>query len=113
MVFSVIILSLVLALQGLNKLHSVIELVKQKLNPQLNILGVLITRYDSRKVLNKNIEEALRGTFEGFVFNTAIRENIAIAEAPAMGQDVITYAPKSNGAQDYLQFTKEVLTLLK
>ena len=102
-----------LALQGLNKLHSVIELVKQKLNPGLNILGVLITRYDSRKVLNKNIEEALRGTFEGFVFNTAIRENIAIAEAPAMGQDVITYAPKSNGAQDYLQFTKEVLTLLK
>ena len=102
-----------LALQGLNKLHGVIELVKQKLNPGLQILGVLLTRYDSRKVLNKNIEEALRGTFEGRVFNTVIRENIAIAEAPAMGQDVITYAPKSNGAQDYLQFTNEALQLLK
>jgi len=102
-----------LALQGLNKLHGVIELVRQKLNPGLKILGVLLTRYDSRKVLNKNIEEALRGTFEGRVFNTVIRENIAIAEAPAMGQDVITYAPKSNGAQDYLQFTNEALQLLK
>jgi chromosome partitioning protein len=101
-----------LALQGLSKLHGVIELVKQKLNPGLQILGVLLTRYDSRKVLNKNIEEALRGTFEGRVFNTVIRENIAIAEAPAMGQDVITYAPKSNGAQDYLKFTDEALQLL-
>jgi chromosome partitioning protein len=101
-----------LALQGLNKLHGVIELVRQKLNPGLKILGVLLTRYDSRKVLNKNIEEALRGTFEGRVFNTVIRENIAIAEAPAMGKDVITYAPKSNGAQDYLQFTAEALQLL-
>ena len=101
-----------LALQGLNKLHGVIELVKQKLNPGLQILGVLLTRYDSRKVLNKNIEEALRGTFEGRVFNTVIRENIAIAEAPAMGQDVITYAPKSNGAQDYLKLTNEVINQL-
>jgi chromosome partitioning protein len=101
-----------LALQGLNKLHGVIELVRQKLNPGLKILGVLLTRYDSRKVLNKNIEEALRGTFEGRVFNTVIRENIAIAEAPAMGKDVITYAPKSNGAQDYLQLTNEALKLL-
>jgi len=101
-----------LALQGLSKLHGVIELVKQKLNPGLQILGVLLTRYDSRKVLNKNIEEALRGTFEGRVFNTVIRENIAIAEAPAMGQDVITYAPKSNGAQDYLKLTNEVINQL-
>ena len=101
-----------LALQGLNKLHGVIELVKQKLNPGLQILGVLLTRYDSRKVLNKNIEEALRGTFKGRVFNTVIRENIAIAEAPAMGQDVITYAPKSNGAQDYLKLTNEVINQL-
>lgn len=102
-----------LALQGLNKLHGVIELVRQKLNPSLQILGVLLTRYDSRKVLNKNIEEALRGTFAGRVFKTMIRENIAIAEAPTMGQDVITYAPKSNGAQDYLQLGKEVETILK
>jgi chromosome partitioning protein len=102
-----------LALQGLNKLHGVIELVRQKLNPGLQILGVLLTRYDSRKVLNKNIEEALRGTFAGRVFKTVIRENIAIAEAPTMGQDVITYAPKSNGAQDYLQLGKEVEAILK
>lgn len=102
-----------LALQGLNKLHGVIELVRQKLNPGLQILGVLLTRYDSRKVLNKNIEEALRGTFAGRVFKTMIRENIAIAEAPTMGQDVITYAPKSNGAQDYLQLGEEVETILQ
>lgn len=98
-----------LALTGLNKLTQVIELVKQKLNPGLTVAGVLLTRFDSRKVLNKQVEQTLRKDYKGNVFKTVIRENIAIAEAPIRGKDVINYAPESNGATDYLSLAKEFL----
>jgi chromosome partitioning protein len=91
-----------LALNGFSKILEFIELVKRpRLNPGLKILGALITQYDSRKVLNKQIEEALRQEYDGQVFKTVIRDNVALAEAPTQGRSIFEYAPISNGAKDY------------
>jgi chromosome partitioning protein len=102
-----------LALNGFSKILEFIELVKKpRLNPNLQILGALITQYDSRKVLNKKIEEALRGEYDGQVFKTVIRDNVALAEAPTQGRSIFEYAPTSNGAQDYQALGDEVFNLL-
>jgi chromosome partitioning protein len=100
-----------LALQGLNKLMEVIELINKGINKDLKIGGVFITQYDNRKILNRNILETISGLFKSVVFKTTIRDNVALAEAPAKGLDVFRYAPKSKGAEDYLALTKEVLKI--
>ena len=102
-----------LALNGFSKILEFIELVKRpRLNPGLKILGALITQYDSRKVLNKQIEAALRQEYDGQVFETVIRDNVALAEAPTQGRSIFEYAPISNGAKDYDALAKEVYNLL-
>jgi chromosome partitioning protein len=102
-----------LALNGFSKILEFIELVKRpRLNPGLKILGALITQYDSRKVLNKQIEAALRQEYDGQVFKTIIRDNVALAEAPTQGRSIFEYAPISNGAKDYQALAKEVYNLL-
>ena len=97
-----------LALQGLAKLVEVIEKIKRRLNPGLGIGGVFITQYDSRKVLNRDVVEAIKSYFPKELFSTYIRDNIALAEAPAQGMDIFRYSPKSNGAEDYLSLSKEI-----
>lgn len=102
-----------LALNGFSKILEFIELVKRpRLNPGLQILGALITQYDSRKVLNKQIEAALRQEYDGQVFQTVIRDNVALAEAPTQGRSIFEYAPESNGAKDYQALGMEVYKLL-
>ena len=97
-----------LALQGLAKLVEVIEKIKRRLNPGLGIGGVFVTQYDSRKVLNRDVVEAIRAHFPKELFSTYIRDNIALAEAPAQGMDIFRYSPKSNGAEDYLALSREI-----
>jgi chromosome partitioning protein len=97
-----------LALQGLTKLVEVIEKIKRRLNPNLKIGGVFITQYDSRKVLNRDVVEAIKGHFSKELFTTYIRDNVALAEAPAQGLDIFRYNPKSHGAEDYLSLCKEI-----
>ena len=97
-----------LALQGLTKLVEVIEKIKRRLNPDLKIGGVFITQYDSRKVLNRDVVEAIKGHFSKELFTTYIRDNVALAEAPAQGLDIFRYNPKSHGAEDYLSLCKEI-----
>ena len=99
-----------LALRGLSKLTEVIDRVKDKLNPQLTIGGVFITLYDSRKVLNRNVVEAIEANFGEKVFNTRIRENISLAEAPTQEMDIYRYSPKSYGEKNYLSLCKEILS---
>lgn len=84
-------------------------MVQKRLNPQLSLSGIIITRWAGRK-LNKIVEEALRENYGDKVFKTKIRENISIAEAPLTGKDIIAYAPNSNGAQDYIALTEEILS---
>jgi len=98
-----------LALQGLTKLMEVIEKIKKRLNKELKVGGVFITQYDSRKVLNRNVVATIEAHFKDAVFNTKIRDNIALAEAPAQGLDIFRYNPKSYGAEDYLALCREIL----
>jgi chromosome partitioning protein len=98
-----------LALQGLAKLVEVVDKIKQRLNKGLIVGGVFITQYDSRKVLNRDVVETIQAHFKDEVFKTKIRDNIALAEAPSQGLDIFRYNSKTNGAEDYLALSKEVL----
>ena len=98
-----------LALQGLTKLMEVIDKIQRRLNKDLKLGGVFITQYDSRKVLNRDVADTIKAHFKDEVFNTKIRDNIALAEAPANGLDIFRYNPKSYGAEDYLKLSKEII----
>jgi len=98
-----------LALQGLAKLVEVVDKIKGRLNKGLIVGGVFITQYDSRKVLNRDVVDTIQAHFKDEVFKTKVRDNIALAEAPAQGLDIFRYSSKSYGAEDYLSLSKEVL----
>ncbi|MBP6184459.1 MAG: ParA family protein [Saprospiraceae bacterium] len=98
-----------LALQGLAKIKQVIDKVKFRLNKDIEIGGVLPTMYDARKVLNRDVVETILKYFGEKVFKTYIRDNVALAEAPAQRMDIFSYSPKSPGAEDYLNLCKEIL----
>jgi chromosome partitioning protein len=98
-----------LALQGLTKLMEVVDKIKRRLNKGLKVGGVFITQYDSRKVLNRDVAQTIEAHFKDEVFKTKIRDNVALAEAPAQGVDIFRYNPKSYGAEDYLKLSKEIL----
>jgi chromosome partitioning protein len=76
----------------------------------LSIDHVFITKYDGRKVLNRNVLDTIRQSLNEVAFKTVIRSNIALAEAPTQGMDVFRYAPKSMGADDYRQLSIEILS---
>lgn len=99
-----------LALQGFAKLTEVIDKIKRRLNKDLKIGGVIVTQYDSRKVLNRNVVSYLEFHFsETKPFKTKIRDNIALAEAPTRRLDIFRYNPKSYGAEDYLSLCREIV----
>jgi chromosome partitioning protein len=100
-----------LALRGMAKILNVIQIVQDRLNPRLQVGGILVTQFDRRKTLNKTVAEIVRGTFCERVFQTVIRDNVALAEAPSQGKTILEYNPNSYGAQDYLALAQEVLTL--
>ena len=102
-----------LALQGLTKLIEVVDKIKKRLNKELRVGGVFITQYDSRKVLNRDVAETIEAHFKDEVFKTKIRDNVALAEAPAQGLDIFRYNSKSYGAEDYLKLSKEILKISK
>jgi chromosome partitioning protein len=98
-----------LALQGIGKLLGLVDKIKKRLNPKLEITGIFITQFDRRKVLNRYVMDTLESHFGSKVFKTRIRNNVALAEAPNEGCDIFTYQPSSNGAFDYQQLVKEIL----
>lgn len=98
-----------LALQGLAKIKQIIDKVKFRLNKELEMGGVIPTMYDSRKVLNRDVVETIIKHFGDLVFKTYIRDNVALAEAPAQRKDIFSYSPKSIGADDYLNLSKEIM----
>jgi chromosome partitioning protein len=83
--------------------------VRFRLNKKLEIGGVIATMYDHRKVLNRDVVDTIRKYFGKKVFDTMIRDNVALAEAPAQRQDIFGYSKKSKGAKDYLSLCKEIL----
>ncbi len=102
-----------LALQGLTKIKQVIDKVRVRLNKNVQILGVVATMYDSRKILNRDVVETIKKFFGKKVFETMIRENIALAEAPSKRLDIFEYNRSSIGAQDYLELTREIVSRIE
>lgn len=102
-----------LAVKGLNSLLNIITLIKKQLNKKLKIGGVFITQYDGRKVLNRHTSEGIGELFKDEILKTKIRDNVALAEAPTAGKDIFSYAPNSNGAEDYTALANEILKLHK
>jgi len=100
-----------LALHGLDKLVEIVGMVKENIHSDLEINGVFITQFDKRKVLNRDIQESVKEYFKEKVFTTVINDNVALAEAPASGQDIFEYAPTSKGAEDYKNLVAEILKL--
>jgi chromosome partitioning protein len=98
-----------LAVQGLAKIKQVIDKVKMRLNKQLEMGGVIATMYDSRRVLNRDVVDTIHKYFGDMVFKTYIRDNVALAEAPAQRKDIFDYSPKSPGSTDYLALSREIL----
>lgn len=97
-----------LALYGLSKLMDVIQVVQRRLNKNLEVEGILCTLYDNRKNLNREVVGHIRDYFGAKVFNTLIRDNVALAEAPSHHKTIFEYDGESNGAKDYQMFAKEI-----
>ena len=76
---------------------------------ELKLGGVVITQYDSRKVLNSDVVETIESHFKDRVFKTRVRDNVALAEAPSQGVNIFKYNIKSYGAEDYRELSKEVI----
>ncbi|MCD6351270.1 MAG: ParA family protein [Armatimonadetes bacterium] len=98
-----------LALRALGQLLETVQVVQERLNPELEITGVIVCMYKARRVLCGQVVEALKEHFGRRVFKTVIRENIRLAEAPSHGVPIITYDPRSRGAEDYRALAREVL----
>jgi len=102
-----------LAIKGLAKIVEVINKIKKRLNKKIEITGVFITQYDKRKILHRDVVETVKTYFQDKVYETKIRDNISLAEAPSQGLDIFRYSPNSTGAEDYENLCKEILKRYK
>ena len=97
------------ALEGLGKLLNTIKIIQNRLNPELQIEGFLLTMYDSRLNLSNQVLEEVRRHFHEMVFETVITRNIRLSEAPSFGIPALSYDVSSRGAQAYLNLARELL----
>ena len=97
------------ALEGLGKLLNTVRIVQTRLNPKLSIEGLLITMYDNRLRLARQVVEDVRGHFKQMVFETLIYRNTKLAEAPSYGKSIIMHDAASTGAVNYLNLAQEIL----
>jgi chromosome partitioning protein len=98
------------ALEGLTQLMRSLRMVREELNPDLRIGGVLLTMFDTRTNLAHQVVEEVRSFFGDQVFHTIIPRNVRLSEAPSFGMPVTLYAPKSTGAEAYAAVAEEVLS---
>ena len=97
------------ALEGIGQLLNTITLVKENLNPNLSIEGILLTMYDQRNNLSKEVAEEINKHFQGSIFQSIIPRNVRLSEAPSYGQPIVLYEAKSRGAQAYQKLAQEVI----
>jgi chromosome partitioning protein len=97
------------ALEGISQLMDTIDRVRESFGQPLEIEGVLLTMYDDRTNLTKQVEADLREFFGKQVFRTVIPRSIRLAEAPSFGKSILAYDPRSRGAESYIQLAKEIL----
>ncbi|MCL1892062.1 MAG: ParA family protein [Alphaproteobacteria bacterium] len=97
------------ALEGIQSLMSATAEIKRKWNPELDVLGIVLTMYDRRYGLTRAVESDVRGTFGGKVFQTVIPRNVRVSEAPSHGKPALFYDFNSSGAQAYLRLATEIV----
>ncbi len=106
----------ILSLVGLVQLKDTYETIKQSVNPELEIMGIVLTKYEVRRNLSSDVKEMAETVAKQLgtkVFDAVIRDGVAAAEAPAHGENIFTYAPRSNPAKDYAAFVDEVLQIVE
>jgi chromosome partitioning protein len=96
-------------LEGLTQLLKTVWAVRKRLNPTLDVVGILLTMYDARNNLSIQVAEEVRGHFKKNVFETIIPRNVRLSEAPSHGKPVLLYDIKSSGAQSYLALARELV----
>jgi len=101
------------ALEGLGQLLNTIRLVQKHLNKNLGIIGVLLTMYDTRLNLSKEVAEEVESYFKDKLFKTVIHRNVRLGEAPSFGKPVLLYDANSTGARNYLNLVEELLERVK
>ncbi|HUK52282.1 MAG TPA: AAA family ATPase [Candidatus Binatia bacterium] len=99
-----------LALEGVSELLDTLMRIRRTLNPELGVEGILLTMYDDRTTLSKQVSSDLRSFFGQQVFKTVIPRNVRLAEAPSHGKPIIIYDIHSTGAASYLQLAREVIS---
>lgn len=99
------------ALEGLSQLLNTINLVRQGLNPDLQVMGVLLTMYDKRNQLSRQVSNEVYKSFPGRVFNAVIPRLVSLAEAPSFGKTILQFDPGSRAARAYRQLAEEVIRL--
>ena len=97
------------ALEGLGKLLNTIKIVQNRLNPDLDIEGILLTMFDTRLRLSKQVVEEVKMHFQDMVFNTIINRNTRLSEAPSYGKTIVMYDANSTGAINYLNLAREII----
>ncbi|MBD5642149.1 MAG: ParA family protein [Desulfovibrio sp.] len=97
------------ALEGIVKLYQTFDQIKRRLNPELTLLGILLTMYDTRNRLTREVKNEVRRCFGDELFETVIPRNVRLSEAPSHGKSIIHYDIKSKGAEAYLGLGKEVI----
>ena len=97
------------ALEGLSQLMHTIELVQDRLNPKLEMEGVVFTMYDARAYLSLQVEEKVKDTLNQNIYKTIIPRNVRLAEAPSYGLPINLYDPKSKGTESYMLLAEEVI----
>jgi len=98
------------AMEGLSRLMGSIDRIQQSMNPSLTIEGIVLTMYDARNTLARQVTDQVRGHFKEMVYQTMIPRNVTLAEAPSYGRPVLLYNMASAGAQSYLSLAKEFIS---
>jgi chromosome partitioning protein len=97
------------ALEGLTDLFDTLARVRRTFNPELSVLGILVTMYDERTNLSMQVRNELKQAFENQVLETVIPRNVRLAEAPSFGKPVLLYDIRSKGAESYIRLAREIL----
>lgn len=98
-----------LALEGLSDLITTINLVKERLNNELDLEGIVFTMYDSRTVLSQDVVSTVKESFPDKIYESKIPRNVRLSEAPSFGKPITEYDPKSTGAESYRSLAKEII----
>jgi chromosome partitioning protein len=100
-----------LPFHGMYNLFEGVQMVKKRLNSEIEVAGIIGTMYNAKKSINREVIEETKKRLPGKLFKTMIRENVSLQEAPSWGKTIFEYKSESNGASDYMQLTKEILEL--